>query len=156
LGSVISIDLLSQASHLSLRKESGKTYVFDPLRKKWLVLQQEELVRQCLMVWFHREMGYPSQRMSAERGLNVQGSTRRYDLLVYDKQISPWLLAECKAPQVTLNDRVWEQAGQYNWFDTRLRVPYILITNGIDTYCSKINYEQRVWEPMDMVPQWEG
>jgi hypothetical protein len=94
--------------------------------------------------------------MSAERGLNVQGSTRRYDLLVYDKQISPWLLAECKAPQVALNDRVWEQAGQYNWFDTRLRVPYILITNGIDTYCSKINYEQRVWEPMDMVPQWEG
>jgi hypothetical protein len=151
---MIKLDLLSRVSQLRIKKEAEKTLVFDPLRKKWIVLQPEELVRQCLILWLHEELRYPLQRMSAERGLQVQSLSRRYDLLVYDKQLQPWLLAECKAPKVTLTDRVWEQAGQYNWFDTRLRVPYILISNGIETYCSQIHYEERRWETLESLPAW--
>ena len=151
---MIRLDLLAKVNQLRTKKEAEKTLVFDPLRKKWIVLQPEELVRQCLILWLHEELRYPLQRMSAERGINVQSLSRRYDLLVYDKQLQPWLLAECKAPKVALSDRVWEQAGQYNWFDERLRVPYILITNGIETNCSKINYAEHRWEPLDALPNW--
>lgn len=148
------LDLLSVVDHLSVKKESGKSLIFDPLRKKWLSLQPEEFVRQCLILWLQQQMKYPLQKMAIERGIAVNGQLRRYDLLVYDNKMQPWMLIECKAPRTKLSDRVFEQVGIYNWFDQGLKVPYLLITNGISAICSRVDYEDQKWCLLDALPFW--
>lgn len=152
---MIDIDLLSVQSQLKFKKEGNKTQIFDPLRKKWLLLQPEEFVRQCLILWLHTQADFPLRYMTVEKGIAVNGQTRRFDLLIYDKKFQPWMLVECKAPRTKLSNKTFEQVGHYNWFEANLRVPYLLITNGPDTLCCQINYESGTWEFLEELPSWK-
>lgn len=149
------MDLLSVRDQLKLKKDGEKTLVFDPLRKKWLQLQPEEFVRQCLIHWLATNAGYPLARMTVERGISVNRLNRRFDLLIFDENFQPWMLAECKAPGIKLSDQTFKQIGQYNWYETKLKVPYLLITNGPDTLCCQINYDLETWEFLEELPSWK-
>ena len=146
----LDLDLLRYKDQLQIRRDDGKSFIFDPVRKKWLVLQPEEMVRQLVRCYLTEERGYRKTRLSMERGIQVNSLQRRFDLLAYDAAVEPFLLIECKAPKVKIGPAVFEQAA---WYNTQLRVPYLMVTNGMDTYCCAMDYDQRNFTFLDTVPE---
>lgn len=124
--------------------------MWDIIRKKYVVLTPEEWVRQLLIHYLTEDKGYRPGLLSVEKGLNVNGLARRYDLVVYQNNGAPQLLVECKAPEVSLTDAVMEQAARYNLV---LRVPYLLVGNGHDFYCVAINLENGTYRFLTEVPE---
>ncbi len=146
---MIELDLLSKKSLLKTKNEAKQQWIFDPIRKKWLVLQPEELVRQLLIQYLISEKNYPKNRIAVEKLLIINDLERRFDVLVYDTAIQPFMLVECKAPRIGVSDETFRQIAQYN---LPLRVQYLLVTNGITTYCCRMNYEQQSYEFLSEVP----
>ncbi len=150
---MIDLKLMDYKEHIRLKREGNIRNIWDPIRKKWLVLQPEELVRQLLLQYLLKKMAYNANRVRMEKGLQVNALDKRCDLLVFDDRIRPWLLAECKAPHVPVGQEVFEQIA---WYNTALEVPYLLVTNGIDTYCCAIDYEKRSYTFLQEIPEAPG
>lgn len=112
--------------------------MFDILRKKWVPLTEEEKVRQYLVHFLISQKGIPESHLSVERQITVNGLTRRYDLVVFGSDGTPWLVIECKAPTVELTQAVVEQVGRYN---KTLRAPYIAVSNGRQSIFFRIDFE---------------
>ena len=125
--------------------------VFCAIRRKWLVLQPEEFVRQLLIHFLIQDMRYNRNRITVERGVTVVGGPRRTDILVFDRDMRPFLLIECKAPQVPLSTETFRQAAQYNG---PLRVPYLMVSNGRESYVAAIDYARESYTFQPMVPEW--
>lgn len=119
-----------------LKKTKGRMELFDPIRQKWLVLTPEEWVRQHIAMYLVEHRGYAKGRMGIEQGLKLAGSTRRTDLVTFDAEGKPFLLVECKAPSIKLNQAVLDQALHYNH---TLGLHYVAITNGLDHYIYHID-----------------
>lgn len=113
---------------LQIKSENGKNYVFDQIRKKYVVLTPEEWVRQQLIQQLI-ELGYPASLMSVERRLPQD--KKRYDLLVFNRLGAPLVLVECKAPKVEISDRTIQQLFSYL---IKQSAPYCLLTNGHQQY----------------------
>ncbi len=102
--------------------------IFDALRSKWLVLTPEEWVRQNLVATLVEHHGYPKGLFKLETGVNVNGNPLRSDVVVF-KGETPYILVECKAPNVMLSQVVLDQALNYN---TQYNCPYIILSNGLN------------------------
>lgn len=146
---LINIDLLKYQSTLKVKKDLGKKMIFDPIRKKYLVWQPEELVRQLLIQYLIDEKKYNKNHIHAERGLTVNGQYKRSDIITYDKTMSPFLLVECKAPKIPLNQAVLDQIATYN---LAYKVPYLLISNGIHNYCCQMDYVNKSYTFLEEIP----
>ncbi len=144
-----SLDLLRMQSHLKIRTQSGKKEVFDIVRKKWLVLLPEELVRQLVIHYLLLEKGYPASLLRVEMGLTVNKNVRRCDVLAFNQETAPFLLVECKSPDVRLTDQVVQQISAYN---LTLQVPHLLITNGRSSYCLSRNTSNTDWRHQEDIP----
>ena len=120
------------------REKDGRTEVFDPIRKKWLVLTPEERVRQQLILFLLNMKKIPASHISVERAITVNGLTKRYDLVVFSPEGNPWMVVECKAPEVEITQAVVEQAGRYN---KTLRAPILGVTNGSAHFFFTIDFE---------------
>lgn len=149
----IQLNLLNYQSELKIKKEDNKRYLFDPIRKTYLVLTPEEMVRQLLIQYFLAERNVSKNRLALERALKVNKMTRRWDLMIYTQDMTPWLLVECKAPKVKITQSVFEQISAYN---LSLHVPYLLVTNGMDTYCCEMDYEGETFRFLEAVPDLVG
>lgn len=123
---------------LKLSRQGKQIWVWDQLRKKQLVLTPEEWVRQHLVHYLQSELHYPATAFALEGGFKLLGKTQRSDLLVY-QQGKPVLLGECKAPQVKISQDTFDQACRYN---LHYKVPYLLISNGLETYWAKVHFEE--------------
>ena len=104
--------------------------IWDPLRKKEVALTPEEKVRQWCIGILSSRMGVPLHMMMSEAGFNLGGKRFRADILVYDRQVRPLMVVECKRPEVELTQEVLDQAIRYNMV---LDVRYMIITNGTRT-----------------------
>ncbi len=111
-----------------LKEENNKLNIFDELRRKWIVCTPEEWVRQNLIRFLIEEYNYPKNLISVEKSLSLAGRNYRFDALVYDKNFLPLMIIECKAPNVKLEQSVFDQIWLYNY---EIKAPYYLITNGI-------------------------
>jgi hypothetical protein len=147
---MIKIDFTPYKSKLKLKKVEGKVYVFDFIRGKWLVLLPEELVRQLLIIYLIEEKGYSKNSIAIEKGLKVNELSKRCDLLLYDKDTQPLMLVECKAPKVKITENVFRQIATYNM---SFKVDLLLVTNGIQTYCSNIDHQEKTWEFLNVIPE---
>lgn len=125
-------------AELKLSRKGQQIMVWDELRKKHLVLTPEEWVRQHLVHYMRRDLAYPITSFALEGGFKLMGKTQRSDLLIY-RQGKPILLGECKAPQVKISQETFDQACRYN---LHYKVPYLLISNGLETYWAKVNFEE--------------
>lgn len=124
------INVLFPPPQFKLRTKEGKQYIFDNIRKAWLLLTEEEWVRQNMVAYFVSTLRYPQPSIAVEKKILVNGLTRRFDVLVYDRQLQPWMMVECKAPQVPLSEDVLQQLLRYNM---AVPVTWMVITNGNQT-----------------------
>lgn len=135
---------------LQLKTEGGRRWLFDPIRRKWVVLQPEEMVRQLLIHFLIESKGYKKNRVTVERAIEVNGLSKRCDILVYDNDMAPFMLVECKAPQVPVNQAVFRQIATYN---LPLQVPYLLVSNGPTSYCCKMLYDREDYIFLEEIPE---
>ena len=145
----LDLPLLDLQGSLQTRHAGGQRQVFDPIRRKWLVLAPEELVRQLLLLYLIQEKGYSPNRIGVEKMLVVNTLTRRCDILVYAGDMAPWMLIECKAPAVPISQATFDQVARYN---LPLRVPYLAVSNGRETYCCAMDYERSSYAFLDLFP----
>ena len=123
--------------------------IFDPVRRKSVAHTPEEGVRQALIAHLHTVCGAPYTLMSCEYGLKTGHSSYRADLLLFDRKGRPLLLAECKAPSVSITRVVFEQVMTYN---RELKVPYLLLTNGSDSYFCHYHLAENRFEALSQLP----
>lgn len=112
-----------------IKEEEDKEYIFDGIRKKWILLTPEEWVRQNFINYLIVTKQYPASLIAIEKEILVGEMRKRFDILVY-KNSNPWMVIECKEMQTPINDSVVKQVMGYN---INLQVPYLIITNGNDT-----------------------
>ncbi len=137
---------------IKTKEEGGTVYVFDSIRKKYLVLLPEEWVRQNFIQFLIQDKGYAASLIAIEKGLKLNELQKRADIVIYDHQAQPIVLIECKAPKVKINQEVFEQVARYNMV---FRVPYLMVTNGLDHYCAKINFEENSFEFLKELPNYK-
>ena len=120
---------------IRLRARRGKcsrTEVFDAVRGRWLVLTPEEWVRRHVVEYLRQECGFPPQLIVEEHPIALNGMAQRADIVVMDCEAKPYLVVECKEPSIKMSREVLCQVVRYN---SVLGCKYIVMTNGIDTYC---------------------
>jgi hypothetical protein len=144
------LNLLKYKSQLNIRKDKK---LFDPIRKKWIVITPEELVRQLLLLYLMEEKDFPKNKINIEKQVLVNGQPKRFDILVYGEATQPILLVECKAPNVPINEAVLDQIASYNIV---LKVNYLVMTNGMDNFCCKVDYEKETFEMLSEIPNFKN
>lgn len=110
-----------------IKKEAGKEYIFDEIRKKWIVLTPEEWVRQNFLQYLIQIKKYPASLIAVEKEIKLGELKKRFDVVVYDCNTKPWMIVECKEMNVPLGKAVLDQVLRYN---ISLDVPYLVATNG--------------------------
>lgn len=132
------------------KEQNGKEMIFDLIRRQWLQLNEEEWVRQNFIQFLVQEMKYPLELIAVEKEIQLGNLKKRFDILVYDKGHKPWMLVECKAAEITLDEKVLHQVLRYN---ISMPAAFLIITNGLYTYgWEKTNNELK--EILQM-PAWE-
>ncbi len=126
--------------NLSTKQEGGKLFILDEVRKKWVANNPEEWVRQHFIHFLNNDLGYPFSLMKIEVGLTLNSMQKRADILCHDLEGNPLLMVECKAPQVALNQSTFDQIARYNLV---FKVPYLVITNGINHFCCLVDVETK-------------
>jgi hypothetical protein len=114
-----------------LRKQNEVEFIFDMIRKQWLVLNEEEWVRQNFIQYLIQTLHYPSAFIAIEKEIMLGELKKRFDILVYDGDHKPWMMIECKAKGISLRDSVLQQLLRYN---ISVPVSFLIITNGHYTY----------------------
>ena len=124
--------------------------IFDPVRRRRVALTPEEWVRQQTITMLHEGYGYPLELMQVEAAISLNGLTKRCDLVVYDHEVNPFMIVECKKESVPLNQKVVDQACRYNLV---LQVPYLLLTNGRQQLCLHVDKEHQTLSAAP-IPSW--
>ncbi len=137
----LDIDLLSYKDRLRISQKDGITYVYDVIRKKNLIMQPEEFVRQLIIHYFLEENLFPKSRIAVEKKITVDGLEKRFDVLIFDKLGQPYLLVECKSFDIKINESVMHQISNYN---QKLKCPFLLVSNGKDTYYCEVDYSKGI------------
>jgi len=113
----------------SMKQMEGKDWLFDPIRKKWVIITPEEWVRQNFIQYLIKTLQYPAASIAVEKGFTLGELQKRVDILVYH-QHTPWMLIECKETNIPLNDKILQQILAYH---ISIPCPYIIVTNGNNT-----------------------
>lgn len=140
----------AQYTDIITRECEGHREVFDPVRRRWVALTPEEWVRQCTLQRLHDEGGYPMEVMQVEGAITLNGMTRRCDIVVYQDG-QPWMIVECKKSEIPLTQKVCDQACRYN---TVLRVPFLLLTNGKQDVIVEVDFEKEWLRQLSSLPPW--
>lgn len=130
------------------KQTDNKDFVFDEVRKQWLLLTPEEWVRQNFIQYLIQILHYPKTLIAIEKEIVVNELKKRFDIVVYSNKAQPWMLVECKAMNVPVNKSVVEQALRYN---QKLGAVFMVVTNGAFTHCFQL--QPQVAE-INMMPAW--
>jgi hypothetical protein len=136
-----------------LKEKTGKKLIFDEFRQKWVVLTPEEWVRQRFLKYLVSENHFPGSLLSVEKKVLINGLYQRFDLLVYDRKGKPLLIAEFKAPSVEITRLAFDQAIRYN---TVLKAPFFLISNGLTHFLCRVDFENRKTEYLNGLPEYSS
>lgn len=120
------------------KNSENKVLIFDEIRKKFVVLTPEEWVRQHVVKFLLEEKKYPKSYINVEKNIKINGLTKRYDIVVFNPDGSIFLLVECKAPEVSITQNVFDQIARYN---LKLNAQYLMVTNGLNNYFCQMDFE---------------
>lgn len=138
---------------LRIKEQDGVTKIFDKLREKWVVLTPEEWVRQNFVTWLMADKHYPVNLTANEIGIDVNGTCKRCDTIVFRREGSPLLIVEYKAPYVHITQKVFDQIVRYNM---NLHAEYLIVTNGLNHYCCKIDYQSNTYNFIPQIPDYHS
>ena len=130
--------------------------IFDPQRRKWVKLTPEEWVRQHFVQYLINQGRYPPGLIGIEIMFRYNTMKKRVDILVHDRNGKPVMIVECKSPDIRISDfyedKVYDQVGGYN---LGYKVPYAIVTNGIENYAFKFNAEKMQYEHILQIPLYD-
>lgn len=132
-----------------IRTVAGKTSIFDSLRKKYVRLTPEEWVRQNFVQFLLAEKKYSPSLIAVEAGVKVNNNPQRADLVIFDRSGNPLLVAEFKAPEIKISQQTFDQIVRYNM---QLKVPFLVVSNGMQHYCCRINYAENSYAFLPEIP----
>ncbi|HVB02768.1 MAG TPA: type I restriction enzyme HsdR N-terminal domain-containing protein [Chitinophagaceae bacterium] len=121
--------------NFQISRHQGKDFIFDPVRKKSVLLSPEEWVRQHIIHYLAIRKNYPMSLMSVEKQVNLGELKKRCDIVIYDRNAIPWMIIECKKMEVGLEERILDQVIRYNM---ALPVKYLVMTNGTSACCMEL------------------
>ena len=137
---------------LKTRTIGKKTQVFDLVRHKFVALTREELVRQSFVHYLVNSKHYPAALMANEVEIKINDKRLRCDTVLYNKDLTPLMIVEYKAPSVEINQKTMNQITNYTFV---LKAKYLILTNGNVTFCSKFNENTMQYEPLSSVPNYD-
>lgn len=132
-----------------ITRNEGNEKILDPVRRKFVKLTPEEWVRQNFIQYLVNEGKYPPGLMGIEVFFGFNKLKRRADILIHNRLGEPVMIVECKAPDVKIDDKVFDQIVCYNM---KFKVPYLVVTNGIINYACKINHKENKYEFLLVIP----
>ncbi|WPP53198.1 type I restriction enzyme HsdR N-terminal domain-containing protein [Catalinimonas niigatensis] len=135
-----------------VQKVQGKAVIFDIVRKKYVALTPEEWVRQHLLHFLINHLAYPKALIKVEGGLKYNTLAKRTDLVIFDRHGKPLIVVECKSFKVPISQKVFEQSSLYN---STLQASYLLVSNGIEHYCCRVNHQTKSFSFLDTLPRYE-
>lgn len=136
---------------LRIKEEDGILKVFDKLRGKYVALTPEEFVRQHFTSWLSTQLHYPVSLMANEIGIEFNGMKKRCDTVVFNPDGTPLMIVEYKAPEVQITQNVFDQIVRYNM---TLRASYLVVSNGLNHYCCKIDYAGGTYHFIPTIPDY--
>jgi hypothetical protein len=129
--------------------QNGQLTLFDPIRKRNIVITPEEWVRQHYVQYLINQKHYPKTLIKLEGGHKLHGMAKRSDIVVYNSAGEKILLVECKAPTVPIDQKVFEQVARYNMVH---KVKLLAVTNGLQHYYCRIDFEKRDYKFIEELP----
>lgn len=135
-----------------IREQQGHQEIFDAVRRKFVALTPEEWVRQHFIQYLIRMKNVSAAMIAVEKSLTLNKLTKRTDILIYGTNARPVMIVECKALSVKIDQKVFEQIGRYN---LALQVDYLVVTNGLDHYCAKIDLKKRNFTFLEEIPDYQ-
>lgn len=136
-----------------LKNRENKRLIFDDIRKKFVVLQPEEWVRQHCVNYLISYKNYPKTLINVEKELKVNGLTKRYDIVIYNPDGSIHLIVECKSPKTTINQDTFDQIARYN---LALKATYLMVTNGINHYYCAMDFNTERYKFLIDIPDYKN
>ena len=138
---------------IKLGEKDGKRTIFDILRQKYVALTPEEWVRQHFVHYMIMQKGYPKALLANEVELKVGNKRLRCDTLLYTRELRPRMIVEYKAPSVQLQQKTFDQISTYNLL---LHVDYLVVSNGVQHYCCRMDYERQSYTFLQDFPDYGG
>ena len=137
---------------IKLRGTKAQPQIFDILRKKYIALTPEEWVRQHFVHFLVEHKGYPAALMANEIQLKVGEKTLRADSVLYSRDLKPRMIIEYKAPHIPITQKVFDQISIYNML---LHVDYLVVSNGLQHYVCKMDYNDKKYLFLEDIPDYE-
>ena len=134
---------------VKIQKRNGKNVIFDPLRQKYVALTPEEWVRQHFVHFLTDFKGYPKGLLANEIQLDLNGTKKRCDTVLFNRDLSARMIVEYKAPNIEITQAVFDQITRYNMV---LKVEYLIVSNGIRHYCCRIDYDTMKYTFLPDIP----
>ncbi|MFC7772872.1 type I restriction enzyme HsdR N-terminal domain-containing protein [Flavobacterium sp. GCM10027622] len=139
------------AYNFRFKNSENKVAIFDEIRKKFVILTPEEWVRQHVVRYLLEEKKYSKSYINVEKRITINGMTKRYDVVVFNPDGSIFVLIECKAPEVTITQNVFDQIARYNMV---LQANYLMVTNGLQHYFCQMDFKNEQYNFLRDLPEY--
>ncbi len=146
------IDLCFPNYEFRIKNRHNKKYIFDLIRKKFILLTHEEWVRQNCIMFLINKQKVPKVLINVEKKIKVNNLTKRYDIIVYKPNGSVFLLVECKSPKININQETFNQISIYN---SEIIAEYLMLTNGLYNYYCSIDYSNQCYKFVKDFPKYK-
>jgi hypothetical protein len=123
--------------------------IFDPIRKKFILLTPEEWVRQHTIEYLMKEKNYPLSYINVEKLIKINDRNKRYDIVIFKPNGAIFLLIECKAPEISISQATFDQIARYNLV---LKAEYLMVTNGLNHYFCQMDFENERYNFLKELP----
>jgi hypothetical protein len=133
------------------KNSENKVSIFDTIRKKFIILQPEEWVRQHCVQYLINNKGYPKSLINIEKELKINALKKRYDIVVYNRDGSIHLIVECKGPKININQDTFDQIALYN---LKLNATYLMLTNGLNHYYCQMDFKNERYQFLENIPDY--
>lgn len=135
-----------------IKSDLQRKLIFDSIRKKYVVLTPEEWVRQNFIRFLVEEKGFPASLIAIEKKVDINLLPQRSDIVLYNQNANPVMIVECKASKVKITQEVFNQIARYNM---KLRVPFLVVTNGLRHFCCYMDYNENSFKFLQEIPDYE-
>lgn len=135
-----------------IKEENNKKFIFDKIRKRYIILTPEEWVRQNFVRFLIAEHEIPESHIVIEQNIIGNKLKKRCDIIVYSTLLKPLLLVECKSPMVAISQKTFDQIAKYN---LQINAKYLVVTNGNYHFAYLLNKEIQSYEFIPEIPKYK-